>query len=52
MKNDLIILLNTLNLIETKGESTKRMGQCIQFLENLIQKCDEPTAGEPAPVSE
>lgn len=43
MKNDLIILLNTLNLIETKGESTKRMGQCIQYLENLIQKCDVKT---------
>lgn len=29
-------LYNTLLLIETKGESTKHMGACIQFVEQLI----------------
>jgi hypothetical protein len=51
MKNELIVLLNTLNLIETKGESTKRMSQCMQYLETLIQKCEVNT-NEPNTVSE
>lgn len=29
-------LYNTLLLIETKGENTKIMGQCITYLEQLI----------------
>lgn len=51
IKNDLIALLNTLNTVETKGESTKRMGTCLQFLEGLIQKCDDKPIGS-APDSD
>ena len=29
-------LYNTLALIETKGENTKIMGNCLQFLEGMI----------------
>ena len=38
MGNELMKLYNTLMLVETKGESTKTMGTCLQFLENLIAK--------------
>lgn len=38
MKDDLIKLYNTMNLVETKGENTKIMAQCLLFLENLIRK--------------
>lgn len=38
MSNELTKLYNTLMLVETKGESTKTMGTCLQFLENLIAK--------------
>ena len=40
MSNELKKLYNTLLGVETKGESTKIMGMCLQFLENLIE--DEP----------
>lgn len=36
MVNELRKLYNTLLLIETKGESTKIMAECIKFLEQLI----------------
>ena len=29
-------LYNTLSLINTKGNDTKLMGQCLQYLENMI----------------
>lgn len=38
MSNELTKLYNTLLGVETKGESTKLMGMCLQFLENLIAK--------------
>ena len=38
MSDELMKLYNTLMLVETKGESTKTMGTCLQFLENLIAK--------------
>ena len=38
MSNELKKLYNTLLGVETKGESTKIMGMCLQFLENLIVK--------------
>lgn len=31
-------LYNTLALIETRGESTKVMGQCLQYIEGLIKE--------------
>ena len=36
MVNELRRLYNTLLLIETKGENTKIMAQCLQFIEQLI----------------
>ena len=36
MADNLVKLYNTLLLIETKGESTKIMGQCLQFMEQMI----------------
>jgi len=42
MKENLIKLHNTLALVETKGESTKIMAQCLQFVEQLVQECDKP----------
>ena len=38
MHNELTKLLNTLMLIETKGENTKIMAQCLQYLEQLIAR--------------
>ena len=40
MKENLIKLHNTLALVETKGESTKIMAQCLQFLEQMVAECD------------
>lgn len=36
MTNELTKLYNTLMLIETKGENTKIMAQCLQYIEQLI----------------
>ena len=36
MVNELRKLYNTLLLIETRGENTKIMAQCLQFTEQLI----------------
>ena len=38
LSEDLIKLYNTLNLIETKGENTKLMAQCIVFVEQLANE--------------
>ena len=46
MRENLAKLYNTLALIETKGESTKIMAQCLQFIEQLVKSCDENTAKE------
>ena len=40
MSNELTKLYNTLLGVETKGESTKLMGMCLQFLEKLIAKIE------------
>lgn len=37
MVDKLTKLLNTLMIIETKGENTKTMSDCLRYLENLIQ---------------
>ena len=54
MRNELMKLYNTLMLVETKGESTKTMGTCLQFLENLIAKVqsDENQANQAKNVKE
>lgn len=36
MSTELTRLYNTLLLIETKGENTKIMAQCLRYLEQLI----------------
>ena len=38
MENELKKLYNTLLLVETKGESTKIMAECMRFVEQLIKK--------------
>ena len=43
MVNELTKLYNTLMLIETKGESTKLMGQCLVFTAALIDKTKTAT---------
>lgn len=56
MISNLTKLYNTLMLIETKGESTKTMGQCLQYLEQMINeerfKQDESAKAENTPESE
>jgi hypothetical protein len=45
MVSKLAKLYNTLLLIETKGENTKIMSQCLQYMEQLIaeEKASEST---------
>lgn len=38
MVNDLAKLYNTLKLIETKGDNTIYMADCLRFIEQLITK--------------
>lgn len=40
MKEKLIKLKNALALVETKGESTKIMADCLIYTERLIDECD------------
>ena len=40
MKEKLINLKNVLALIETKGENTKIMADCLRYTEQLINECD------------
>ena len=49
MVNELVKLYNTLLMVETKGESTKIMSDCIRFIEQLInrEKEKEVEAAEP-----
>lgn len=45
MKENLQKLYNTLVLIETKGENTKIMADCLRYTEQLIQQA--PDVKEP-----
>lgn len=49
MVNELVKLYNTILMVETKGESTKIMSDCIRFIEQLInrEKEKEVEAAEP-----
>lgn len=49
MENELKKLYNTLLLIETKGESTKIMAECIKFTEQLINRAREESEKANAP---
>lgn len=42
MKEDLVKLYNTLKLINTKGDDTKIMAKCLDFMEEMIKKADQP----------
>lgn len=52
MVNELVKLYNTMMLIETKGENTKQMAMCLDYLSQLIAKCASEPAKEEAPVKE
>lgn len=41
MSEELQKLYNTLSIIETKGESTIVMADCLKFVNQLIAKCKE-----------
>lgn len=41
MEKELRVLYNTLLTIETKGESTKIMGECLKYTEGLIKKAHD-----------
>lgn len=41
MKNKLTGLYNTMALIETKGNSTLLMADCLKFLNQCIQECEQ-----------
>lgn len=41
MKDKLTRLRNTLSLIETRGESTMIMAECLQFIGQCINECEE-----------
>ena len=43
MVEKLTKLRNTLSLIETKGENTKIMAECLRFTEQLIAEEKNPT---------
>ncbi len=47
MIENLSKLYNTLMLIETKGENTKIMAQCLQYIEQLIaNERNKPEEGD------
>lgn len=51
MVDKLTKLLNTLMIIETKGENTKTMSDCLRYLENLIQDEKNKAAEKPDNVN-
>ena len=52
MENNLRKLYNTMLLIETKGENTKIMAECIKFLEQLITEESNRTAASAEEIKE
>lgn len=52
MENNLRKLYNTMLLIETKGESTKIMAECIKFLEQLIAEESKRTVAPDEKIKE
>lgn len=40
MKDKLMMLLNTLAQIETKGDGTLKMAGCLQHVQQMIAECD------------
>ena len=53
MENNLRKLYNTMLLIETKGENTKIMAECIRFVEQLIiEESKKSSAPAETPIEE
>ena len=48
MKDKLMMLLNTLAQIETKGDGTIKMAGCLQHVQRMIDKCDMQEKSEEA----
>ena len=48
MKDKLMMLLNTLAQIETKGDSTIKMAFCMQHIQQMIVECDKQEKSEEA----
>ena len=46
---DLQLLYNTMKYIETKGESTKVMADCLRFIENKIKESQQEPVAPPVP---
>ena len=46
MVEDLKKLYNTLLMIETKGNNTKIMAECLRFTEKLIEECPKTDVHE------
>lgn len=46
MKEKFIMIYNTLSAIETKGESTIRMADCLAFIQQCIKECQEQVIKE------
>lgn len=46
---DLQLLYNTMKGIETKGESTKVMADCLRFIENKIKESQQEPVAPPVP---
>lgn len=52
MEKELRVLYNTLLTIETKGESTKIMGECLKYTEGLIKKTHDEESASNVPTEE
>lgn len=48
MKDKLMMLLNTLAQIETKGDGTIKMALCIQHIQQMIAECEKQEKPEEA----
>lgn len=48
MKEDLIVLFNTLAQIETHGDGTLKTAGCLQHVQRMIDKCDMKEKSEEA----
>lgn len=47
--HDLEMLYNTLKDVETKGESTKVMADCLRFIERKIRESQQEPVAPPVP---
>ena len=52
MVEKLAKLYNTLSLIETKGENTKLLAQCLVYLENMIGEASASQSDQVAETTE